>query len=199
MDDIFGSVRDLAEGLADDLDFVDMSNPEQIQNQLKQLIGIGSNLPNDNTNDADVLKTTLDKYNEKYGLDLDIKSFSEHLSMAAFVSKKDREILGVVQKSIISNSAEYLYFKSLVSVYQMIDRTIQNALHSEYMANFSMESFVVIDRLFSWLQKLEELKSKYKVHNLDSTMSKLLETEKEIDTTELNKTYSLVQQLAKMN
>lgn len=204
-DDVSCEVEEIASTLGDSTDFY---SQDDIAQSLHELISAGGGYDSPHPNITvdsdesktadDLLKNALDAYNQKYGLNLTAQSLTENLRVASFLSRNDKNINDLVQRGILGNAADHLYFKTLVSLYKMIDKTIQNVTTSEYAEQFSLESMAIIDRLFAWLGQLDQLKERYKMFDFDKTMQKLISKEEEQDTTTVNPVPNLIKSLMKL-
>ena len=200
MDEGLIEIEELANSIGNT---VEMMSTDDIAKNLQQIIqgeNVASNLnapPIDDTNVDKLLEESLQAYNEKYGLSLSPETLKEHIQMASFLNKKDKGALELVQQGIVSNSAEYLYFKSLLTLYKMIDNTLSNVMQSELMQDVTVESVMLIDKVFSWVTQLEQMKEKFKVYDFDNSMKKILNKGiDEQDNYSTNQTYKVLKQLS---
>lgn len=193
-------IEELANSLGDSVGFL---TPDDIATNLQQIIQgenafSGLNAPNaDDQNVDKLLEESLQAYNEKYGLSLSPETLKEHIQMASFLNKKDKGALELVQQGIVSNSAEYLYFKSLMTLYKMIDQTLSNVMQSEMMQDVTVESIMLVDKVFGWVAQLEEMKEKFKIYDFDSSMKRILNKGiDEQDNYSTNETYKTLKKLS---
>lgn len=193
-------IEDLASTIGESMSFM---TTDDIAANLRQIIqgenqNINSNVMSQPDQDVDkLLEESLNAYNEKYGLSLSPETLKEHIQMASFLNKKDKGALELVQQGIVSNSAEYLYFKSLMTLYKMIDTTLQNVMQSDLMQDVSMESIVLVDKVFSWVTQLEEMKEKFKIYDFDASMKRVLSKGiDEQDNYSTNMTFSTLKKLS---
>lgn len=193
-------IEELANSIGDSVGFMSTND---IAENLKQIIqgeNASSGLNTAASSDQDVdklLEDSLQAYNDKYGLSLSPETLKEHIQMASFLNKKDKGALELVQQGIVANSAEYLAFKAILTLYKMIDQTLSNVMQSEMMQDVSMESVVLVDKVFSWVQQLEEMKEKYKIYDFDSSMKRILNKGiDEQDNYTTNQTFNVLKQLS---
>lgn len=201
MDESYVEIEELASSISDSMDFMTTDDiAENLRNIIQgESISSTNNFNNSNDQDVDkLLEDSLQAYNQKYGLNLTPETLKEHIQMASFLNKKDKGALELVQQGIVSNSAEFLYFKSLMTLYKMIDHTLNNVLQSEMMQDVSMDTLVLVDRVFSWIQQLEGMKEKYKIYDFDASMKRILNKGiiDEQDNYSVNQTHVVLKQLS---
>jgi len=209
-DEINGEVEEIASSLGDSQDFF---TQDDVLSNLRDIISTSNNgttgatdasysvsAPDkDESHDPEeLLVNALNAYNEKYNLNLTPQTLTENLKIASFLGKKDRDINDLVKRGILGNAADHLYFKTLVSLYKLIDKSVQNLFNSDFANEFSMDTMMVIDRMFTWLSQLEALKQKYQIYDFDKTMTKLIDTEVEQDTTTVSPVPALMKKLMNM-
>jgi hypothetical protein len=211
-DEVQSEVEEIASSLGDSVDFY---TQEDIARNLREIalsgrqstndasvfgVANSSVIDKDESKDADdLLLNALNAYNEKYNLHLTPQTLTENLKIASFLGKQEKDINDLVQRGILGNAADHLYFKTLISLYKLIDKSVQNIFNSDYANNFSMETIAVINQMFQWLSQLESLKQKYQMYDFDKTMNKLISsTSDELDTTQKSPVPALMQRLIKL-
>lgn len=125
-----------------------------------------------NNSDSDkLIVDVINQYNEKYGTDIKIASIKDAISIAVNAN----EIQGELSSAMISNTVialvDYTQFSMAIMLCQQLNSLVRNLIESEELDNVT--KLQVIDRLFNWLEKLDQIKARYTQRNIDAIMKRM--------------------------
>jgi len=125
-----------------------------------------------NNSDSDsLIADVITQYNEKYGTDIKIASIKDAISIAVNAD----EIKGELSTAMISNTVialvDYTQFSMTIILCQQLNTLVKRLIESEELDNVS--KLQVIDRLFNWLEKLDQIKARYDQKNIDAIIKRM--------------------------
>ena len=101
----------------------------------------------------------LDKYNKKYNLDLKYGNLQDALELAVEGDAVKSSLMnGVVGNSILS-MVDYSNFLLILMICKSLNGVVNELLEGDNLSD--EERLVLIDRLFTWSQKLQTVKAMY--------------------------------------
>jgi len=116
----------------------------------------------------------LAKYNNKYGSNLTFDSINSYLEFSIAANKDQQKVKELITNELISNTSTYIIIKSILVVASLIDKFLDNIQRKQYTDDVNDILLFSIDRIFSYVEKFEEIKERYKIHDLDGAISRVV-------------------------
>lgn len=118
---------------------------------------------------ADIIKS----YNKKYNTNIAISSMKDAVDIAVNAD----ELTSELSRSMISNTIlsiiDYTKFSTIILLCQQLNTLVRRLIESADSDFDNFQKVQVIDRIFSWLTKLEELKKTYTHQNIDAIINRM--------------------------
>jgi hypothetical protein len=129
--------------------------------------------PNKVTDELDVsITNVLNSYNDKYGTKFKYEDFKTSIITATNINSNEKEIRRIINSEIINNATDILVTKSILVISKVIsdqlDRIPKMALELDG------ETVSIISEIFGWIDKLEEIKKRYQLFDVDSKIKDML-------------------------
>jgi Ca2+-binding EF-hand superfamily protein len=131
------------------------------------------------------ITNVLNQYNDKYGTAFKYQDFKDSLLSAANITANEKEIRRVINSEIITNIADIITTKSILVISKVISDQLDRISKITEKSGLSGEIVSMVSEMFGWVEKLEEIKKKYQLFDVDSKIKDLLRGEA---TTNLSRT-----------
>jgi hypothetical protein len=125
-----------------------------------------------------MIEGQLSLYNEKYGTSLKYDSFQEYLSFSALANSEDLAVKELVTNELLTQTANYVIVKSILVSAHLIDKLLVNLQKQMYNEEVTEVTVVTLDKIFAWITRFEEIKEKYKIHDINKAVSRASSTDK---------------------
>ena len=119
------------------------------------------------------LEPALKAYKEKYGIDFNYDTFKDTLQFALTANKKDRDLKRLVDSDLVSNICEIMTIKSILVASYVINTQLVSIQDSCHTNTITLEAMSMIDKIFSWMDKLTQLKEAYKQYDIDKKIDQI--------------------------
>jgi hypothetical protein len=119
------------------------------------------------------LSNLLDIYKDKYGYQITYEGFEEALEIAISSSKSSREIVKAIQSDLAATMSEVLIFKSIIVIGRVIDSQLNGIMSRDFTSSLNGETVSILNQMFTWIEKLEAIKSKYSQFDISQKIKDL--------------------------
>lgn len=171
LDDIDALTEDMENSKSFEISKVDYRNSELV--------------PNDDFSENDALLRThinevLSVYNKKFGTSVTFENFQSAVEFAALANEDDKKIRELIYREISANVLDYTVIRGIIVACSVINQQLTIIQRKEYGSAINADVTQVISELFSWLTKLEELKKKVSVVDLEGRIHRIAKSNKKI-------------------
>lgn len=117
------------------------------------------------------------QYNEKFGVKLKYEDFRDAIVTITNVNYNEREIRRIINSEIITNVTDILTTKSILIMSKVISDQLDKIDKLSCSGGLTGEIISMISEMFGWIEKLEEIKKRYRLFDVDSKIKDLLRGE----------------------
>lgn len=118
---------------------------------------------------ADIIKS----YNKKYHTNIAISSMKDAVDIAVNADELTSELSRSMVSNTILSIIDYTKFSTIILLCQQLNTLVRHLIESQESDFDNFQKVQVIDRIFSWLTKLEELKKTYTHQNIDAIINRM--------------------------
>lgn len=122
------------------------------------------------------LNKMFDIYNQKYGTNLTSESLENIIERTLTFKQIDIDKIELIKQNFLYNYAKYMKFKLIVTLFKTIEKNIDHiASLPPVMDGVDVSQVLSIEKLWYWLDKVNQLIEEFKSDDFDKIMMSLTE------------------------
>jgi len=121
-------------------------------------------------------------YQDKYGISVSYENIEGYLKFSQLASKDDQKLKELITSELISVTSNYIIIKAILTAAKVLDSLLTAFMRREYTQDVSEASLLTLDKVFDYISKFEDIKRKFKLHDLDEAIKRIQHiSEKDMD------------------
>ena len=117
------------------------------------------------------INDVLDKYNKQYGTNVQLGTIKDAIEIGIASNTMDKELLNAMMSNTITTMVNYTTFSMVVVLCQNLNTLVRDMLESPSLNNEM--KLVIVDRLFGWVDRLNNIKSRFTESDIQSIVDRI--------------------------